>query len=478
MFFPEYDRLDATALAGMVQHKQISPRELLTAAIERVEARNPALNAIVTPMYDEALVQLENGLADGPFCGVPFLLKDGTDYAGVPTRVGCRAFDRTPMPVQHASVTQKYLDAGLVIFGKTSMPELGNSGTTEAEVYGPCANPWDTTRSPGGSSGGSSSAVAARIVPMASGGDGGGSIRNPASACGLVGLKPTRARVTLGPRTSEGNSGLTVNHALTVSVRDCAGLLDCTSGPALGDAYIAPPPERPFLDEVDRDPGRLRIGFHTRAHHDVDIHPECVRAVEEAARLCEDLGHNVEPYQPDIDGILFQKVNLVLWCTNNLLSLSRVMDCSQDLTDHPALEWITGRIAEKAKTFTALDYMKARQQMHQLSQAVAQPFATYDLILSPVVKEPPWKLGVYETGFKMADDYFARVYDYSPFCWPYNVSGQPAVSVPFHWTPDNLPVGVMFAGRYGDEATLLRIASQIERTRPWADKLPSCVQDK
>lgn len=478
MYLPEYDHLDATAMADMVRSKELSAEELLRAAIDRAQARNPLLNAIVTPMFEEASLQIRSGLTDGPFRGVPFLLKDGTDFAGVRTRNGSRVFDRCAPPLRHDDVTQKYLNAGLVVFGKTSMPELGNSGTTEPVAHGPCANPWDLTRSPGGSSGGSASAVAGRIAPMASGGDGGGSIRNPASACGLVGLKPTRARVTLGPQTFEGTAGLPVVHALTRSVRDCAALLDCTAGPVLGDAYIAPRNDQPFAASVGRQPRRLKIGFHTKAHHDVEIDPECIRAVEQAANLCEELGHVVEPFQPSIDGKLFQDINLVLWSTDNLLSLSAVLDVQRDLSSHPALEWITSQIAEQAKRFSALDYVKARQQMHQLSKAVAQPFSFFDLILSPVVKERPWKLGVYETGFETAEAYFSRVYDYSPFCWPYNVSGQPAISVPFHWTAENLPVGVMFAARYGEEATLLNLASQIEIALPWAQKLPRLVTHK
>lgn len=194
--------------------------------------------------------------------------------------------------------------------------------------------------------------------------------------------------------------------------------------------------------------------------------------MEAAAALCDELGHAVEPFQPEVDGALFQRANLVCWATNNLLSLARALDVRRSLVDHPALEWITGRIAEEAKRFSALDYMVARQQMHTLSRSVAAPFARFDLLLSPVVKEPPWELGVYETGFTTPAEYFARVYDYSPFCWPYNVSGQPAVSVPFHTTDGGLPVGVMFAARYGEEATLLRIAAQIEASRPWKRRYP------
>lgn len=472
MLMPEYDRLDALDMADLVRKREVSPTELLDAAIERAESRNPSLNAIVRPMYDEAHQQIKDGLSDGPFTGVPFLIKDiGLEYAGIPTRGGSRVYDHI-VPKEHSSLTKIYLEAGLVIFGKTSTPELGNSGTSEAEAYGPTHNPWDVSRSPGGSSGGSAAAVAARIAPMANGGDGGGSIRNPASQCGIFGMKTTRGRVTLGPRSFEGNNGLSVLHGLTRSVRDSAALLDATARSMPGDAYVAPKPERPFLEEAGRAPRKLRIGFHTTPHHDVAIDPECVRAVEEAAKFLASLGHDVEPFMPQIDGMLFQDVNLVLWGTNNLNGLSRVLDVSKDLTDHPQLEWITGRIAEQAKRFSALDHAQARLNMHQLSQQVVAPFETYDLILSPVVSQRPWPLGVYETGFKEADEYFSRVYDYSPFCWPYNVSGQPAMSIPFHTTPEGLPVGIQLAAPYGDEATLFQLAGQMEQERPWDHKLP------
>ena len=478
MFFPEYDRLDAVAMAGLVRQREISPEELLRAAVERTESRNPELNCVIATMYDQAKEQCSAGVGNSIVAGVPFLIKDaGLQYAGVRNRVGSRVFDRLPPAESHSTLTQKYLSAGLVIFGRTSMPELGNSGTTEPVAHGPCRNPWDVSRSPGGSSGGSAAAVAARLSPMASGGDGGGSIRNPASACGLVGLKPTRIRVTLGPQIFEGNSGLTVVHGLTISVRDCAALLDISTGPEPGDAYVAPAPIGPYLDEVGKSPGKLCIGFHRMAHHEVEIHPECVKAVEDAASFCESLGHNVEEFNPGFNGQLFQEINLVLWSTNNLLALQSVVDNDEDLIDHPSLEWITGRIADLARSFSAVDYMAARDKMHQLSRSIAQPFKKYDLVLSPVVREPPWKLGVYETGFDNPYSYFSRVYDYSPFCWPYNVSGQPAISVPFHWTPEGLPVGVMFAGQYGDEATLLRLASQLEGARPWAHKVPEMIKN-
>ena len=270
MGLPEYEAYDALGLAELVRRNELSPTELLEAAIERIEARNPALNAVVRTMYDQAKSCIAAGLPDGPFRGVPFLLKDlGIDYSGVPTSNGSRLC-KGLVPDRHSLLTERYLAAGLVIVGKTNTPEFGLSGSTEPEALGPCRNPWDVSRSPGGSSGGAAVAVAAAMAPMAHGSDAGGSIRNPASNCGLFGMKPTRARVPLDPLPFKGSGDLNAQHAVTRSVRDSAALLDATGKPAMGDAYFAPPPARPFLNEVGRDPGRLKIAFHTveigRAH--------------------------------------------------------------------------------------------------------------------------------------------------------------------------------------------------------------------
>ncbi len=468
----EYAKFDALGLAAVIRRGESSPGEVLSAALALAQRENPRLNAIVLTMADEARRAIGEGLPDGPFRGVPFLLKDiGADYAGLASRRGSRAFDGA-IPQRHSPLTLRYLRAGLVVFGKTATPELGNSGTTEPAAFAPCRNPWDLTRSAGGSSGGSAAAVAAGIAPMAHGGDGGGSLRNPASHCGLFTVKPTRARVPPGSDVFEGNAGLSVSHALTRSVRDCAALLDAVAGAEAGDFYSAPPPARSFLSETNRPPPSLRIGLHTRAHYDVRVDAECARAAEFAAAACENLGHRVEPFQPEIDAGLFMEINLVIWSLGNLAAVRAAHPGANRGDVAPLLEPITAQIIEFAGRFSALDYLTAVRKMHQLARQIAGNFRERDIILSPVLSKPPWPIGEYESGYKTPREYFERVYSYSPFCWPYNVSGQPAMSVPLYQTPGGLPVGAMFAARYGDEATLFQLAGQLEKAHPWRNNRP------
>ena len=305
--------LDATAQADLVRRKQVKPIELVDAAIERIERLNPTLSPRLTPMYAEARKASSGPLPDGPFTGVPFLLKDlVAEYAGVAMAEGS-SFLSDYVSDHDTELVARYKRAGLIILGKTNTPEFGLLPTTEPRIFGPTHNPWDTARTPGGSSGGSAAAVAAGIVPMAQGGDGGGSIRIPASCCGIFGLKPTRARNPLGPDLGEDWGGLVVQHALTRSVRDSAALLDATSGPDLGDPYWAPPPERPFLEEVGADPGKLRIAFTAQAPAGTPIHPDCVAAVKDAAALCADLGHEVSEAAPPLDGQALTTNFIAIW---------------------------------------------------------------------------------------------------------------------------------------------------------------------
>lgn len=299
--------LDATAQAELVRRKEVSAKELVESAIERIERLNPTLNAVVTPMYNHALAAANGELPDGPFTGVPFLLKDMlASYNGVRSTSGA-ALLRDFVPDHDSELVVRLKRAGLIILGKTNVPEFGLLPTTESHLFGACRNPWDTERTPGGSSGGSAVAVATGMVSMAHGNDGGGSIRIPASCCGLFGFKPTRARNPLGPDHGDIMSGLVAEHALTRSVRDSAALLDATSGPDVGDPYFAPPPLHPFLQEVGADPGKLRIAFSTEAPTGVCIHPDCVRAVIDAAELCADLGHEVLEAAPELDGEMMNK---------------------------------------------------------------------------------------------------------------------------------------------------------------------------
>ena len=325
-------RLDATAQAELVRRGEITTLELVDAAIDRIERANPILNAVVTPTFDRAREAARGDLPAGPFRGVPFLLKDlSAAWAGVRMTSGSAFLKDFVAPVDSVLV-RRYFAAGLVVLGKTNCPEFGFLPTTEPRLFGPTRNPWDLERSPGGSSGGSAAAVTAGMVPFAHGNDGGGSIRIPASCCGLVGLKPTRARITQAPLLGDVMGGLVVDHALTRSVRDSAALLDATAGPAPGDPYLAPPPARPFLDEVSADPGRLRIAWTARNPIGAPVDPECARAVEETAALCAELGHVVEEAAPDLDGDLLYESFLAVWLSGHAWAIDGMASMSSRAT--------------------------------------------------------------------------------------------------------------------------------------------------
>ncbi|WP_068088850.1 amidase [Polycladidibacter stylochi] len=475
MKFREYDQWDAVEMSELVHAKAISPTELLESAIETIETRNPAINAVTTKTYDEARAQIAKGLGDGPLAGVPLLLKDlAIQYKGVVTSAGSRLC-ADAVADHHSTLTQRYMQAGAVILGKSNSPEFGVSGSTESELLGPCKNPWDTSRSAGGSSGGAAAAVAARLTPVAHASDAGGSIRNPSSVCGVFGLKTTRARTPLGPLISEGSGGLSIQHVITRSVRDSAAFLDASAGPATGDAYTAPGTNG-FLKALASPLTRkLRIAVHTEPYHNVAIDHSCIEAVQQTAKLCESLGHIVEEGQPDINGDEEMAVNSVLWSVN-LANTAKSLFAAKGIAPSPQyMEKNTWNMVELGLATSGTDYIQAVQKMHRTSRKIAALFETYDVVLSPVLSRPAWKLGTYEAGCDDVAAYFRRIFDHSPFCWPYNMSGQPAMSVPMHWNDGGLPVGVQFAGRYGDEKTLLLLAAQLEQAQPWAHRAPDLV---
>ncbi len=459
--------LDATAQAELVRKKEVRPIELVEAAIERIERLNPTLNAVITPMYDLARHRATgHQLPDGPFKGVPFLLKDiMASYAGVRMAMGSKLLQNF-VPDHDSELVVRLKQAGLIILGKTNLPEFGILPTTEPELFGACRNPWNIDRTTGGSSGGAAAAVAAGLVPMAHANDGGGSIRIPAACCGLFGLKPTRARNPLGPDFGDVLSGLVVEHAVTRSVRDSAALLDATAGPDVGDPYWAPPPERPFLKEVGAEPGRLKIAFATRAATDVKVHPDCVRAVQEAATLCAELGHEVEEAALTINGDMVSYAFSVVWsagCGSTLKALGSTKD---------QVEPLTWALKEMSDNFSATDFIHALQILQKISRDVARFFLDYDVLLTPTLAEPPVLLGTFDSppdnplqGFERS----AAFACFTPLC---NMTGQPGMSLPLFWNADNLPVGTHFTGRFGDEATLFRLAAQLEEARPWADRRP------
>ena len=377
----EISLLDATAQAELVRRKEVKPIELVDAALARIERLNPALNAVVTPMFDLARDTARAPLPDGPFRGVPFLLKDLlASYAGVRQTAGS-IFLRDYVPDHDSELVVRHKRAGLIILGKTNTPEFGILPTTEPRLFGPCRNPWDTSRSTGGSSGGSSAAVAAGFVGMAHANDGGGSIRIPASCCGLFGLKPTRARNPLGPDLGDVMGGLAVEHAVTRTVRDSAALLDATSGPDLGDPYWAPPVDRPFRQEVGAEPGRLRIAFTTRALTGVPIHADCVRAVEDAAKLCSTLGHEVTEAAPPIDGQRFGEAFLRIW----FVGCARVLEEDALLAHRPVLaadvEELTWALGEQGRTIRGCDYLLAVGALQRMARQVARLLSLkYDVL--------------------------------------------------------------------------------------------------
>jgi amidase len=449
----------------------VKPLELVEAAIARIERLNPRLNAVVAPMYDEARRRAGHEL-DGPFAGVPFLLKDLlAEYAGAPTTEGSRFLSGHYTAAADSELVARIKRAGLVVLGKTNTPEFGILPTTEPRLFGPARNPWDPTRTPGGSSGGSAAAVAAGLVPMAHANDGGGSIRIPASCCGLFGLKPTRARNPLGPHYGDLFCGLVAEHAVTRSVRDSAALLDATAGPAPGDPYWAPPPARPYTQEIHAAPGRLRIAVTTAAANGAPIHPDCVAAVQDAARLAASLGHVVTEAAPAIDSEMVAHAFITLWaagCAWGIDDWARRMGRTPSSDD---FEPLTAILAEMGRRRTAADLLLGLQDLQSVSRAVARFFAIHDVWLTPTLAEPPLSLGSFED----PDDPLhglRRSAAFVPFTPVANATGQPAMSVPLAWNADGLPIGTHWVGRFGEEATLFRLAAQLEAARPWAGRRP------
>jgi amidase len=471
--FEQLTEMDATAQAELVRRGEVKPVELVEAAIGRAELINPKLNAIITPMYEDAREAAEGSLPDGPFRGVPFLLKDLlATYAGVRMSWGSR-FLRDFVPDHDSELVIRLKRAGLVILGKTNTPEFGILPTTEPALFGATRNPWSPDRSSGGSSGGSAAAVAAGIVPFAHANDGGGSIRIPASCCGLFGLKPTRARNPLGPDTGDIMGGLAVEHALTRSVRDSAALLDATAGPDVGDPYCAPPPSRPYSEEVKSDPGRLRIAFSTKAPSGAKIHPECVNAVLDVAKLCAGLGHEVTETAPEINGPMLVQAFTAVWAAGSASGLDAFAFLTGQAPKAEQFEPLTWGLYEMGRRVTGPAYLLAQAVLQRIARDVARFMEKYDAWLTPTLAEPPVPLGTFDSTPENPLRGFYRAVEYVPFTPIANATGQPAMSVPLYWNSEGLPVGTHFFGRFGDEALLFRLAAQLEQARPWAKRRPA-----
>ena len=466
----DYEQHDGLGLAALVRQGHVSPSELLDAALARIERHNPALNAVVTPLHDAARAEIARGLPPGPFHGVPFLVKElVASVAGAATTASSRLYAQQ-MPAADSEIVARMRRAGLVIAGKTNSPEFGLSPATESLLYGVTRNPWDLSLTPGGSSGGAAAAVASGMVPAAHATDGGGSIRIPASCCGLFGLKPTRARVTAGPEGGEGLSGLAHQHVVSRSVRDSAALLDALAGPMPGDPYSAAPPERPWLDEVGRTPGRLRIAFAKAAPTGVPVDAACVAAVEDAARLCEQLGHHVEEASPDFDAPALERGFEMVFAANTMANIARATGGA--MPDRELVEPLTYALAESARGLSAADYILNLQALHRQARRIAGFFGRYDIWLTPTLAQTPRPLGWFDIRTSDSQAWLAKVVAYLPFTYPFNVTGQPAASVPLHWTDGGLPIGCQFAARYGEEGLLLRLCAQLEAARPWFHRRP------
>ncbi len=468
-----FEDSDACGLAELVRRRELEPVELLAEARRRAEALQPALNCFTATHFDEAERALSAPLPDGPLRGVPFAIKDlGCDVAGWPTRNGSRLFAGAGAAARDCELSARYRRAGLVLVGKTATPEFGLNTSTEPLAGGATRNPWELSRTAGGSSGGAAAAVAARILPAAHATDGGGSIRIPASCCGLFGLKPTRGRTPQGPLLGERWSGLSLAHVVSRSVRDSAALLDATAGPAIGDPYCAPHQSRPFLEELAARPGRLRIAFSTHSATGVPVEPECVRAAEAAARLCADLGHEVVEGAPRYEPLQLLDAQRVIIAA----SLAHMVGQREQELGRAAredeLETVTRLFLRMGRGASAPDYVAALNAVHALGRELGAFFAQHDVWLTPTLAQVPVALGVLDMNAEIGV-YGPAVGRFTPFTGLFNATGQPAMSVPLHWTPEGLPVGVQFAGRFGDDALLLRLAAQLEEARPWGARRPA-----
>jgi amidase len=465
--------LDATAQADLVRRGEVTPKELVEAAIARIEAVNPELDAVIRTRFDAARLEAVGDLPDGPFRGVPILFKDlGCTVEGEVTAFGLGPLRDLKIPVT-SFLAGQFRAAGFVALGRTNVPELGTTITTEPRSFPPARNPWNTDHSTGGSSGGSAAAVASGMVAVAHGNDGGGSIRIPASECGLVGLKPTRARVSQGPVTGEAWAGSTIDGALARTVRDAAGVLDVISRPMPGDPYYAPPLPRPLAQEVGADPGRLRIGVLDRpgAEEGYLDDPECRAAVAGAASLLESLGHHVEQSAP---AAMFDQEFRRHFVAIIAADTEATLQTFEMLLGRPIgedeIEPRNAAHRRAGKALGAVTYLQSRAWLGMWTRRMADWWTRHDLLLTPTLGAPPPRLGWFtEAGPEEEENRIAR---FMPYTAQFNMTGQPAVSLPLHWTPGGLPVGVQLVAAYGREDVLVRVASQLEQAAPWAGRHP------
>jgi len=492
--FPEFHKYDGLGLGELVRTKQVSPGELVEEAISRIEAHNPKLNAVIFKMYEQGRKAAREELADGSFKGVPFLQKDmHATVAGIPTSCGTRILKDIPQPYD-SEIVKRYRASGVIMLGKTNVPEFSILPYTEPQAFGPTNNPWDLTRTTGGSSGGSAAAVAARLVPLAGGADGGGSIRIPSSCCGVFGLKPTRGRTPAGPDVGDIWRGLAQEHVITRSVRDSAAMLDAISGPDVGAPYWTAAPQRPYLQEVTTEPGRLRIAFTSKPFLGHEVHPDCVKGLEATTHLLEQLGHEVVEAAPEVDREAFAIAFLTMIAAETRDEIDWAEKLAGRKTRYNDFEPGTSALALLGQAFSAGKYANALNYLLAFGRGIGRFFEKYDVLLTPTLAQPPFPTGSLQPS--AAEQVMIRIigalnaawlldaigvikpladktFDFMPCTAVFNATGQPAMSVPLYWNDAGLPIGMQFVGRFGDESTLFRLAGQLERAQPWADRAPA-----
>lgn len=466
--FPEYEQHDGLGLKALIDNREVSAAEVLEAAISRAEKSNPDINAIVTPLFEEARA-VAAAKPEGPLAGIPFLIKDLAYMKDVRCSFGSRLWQDF-IPDHDADIVTRYRKAGLVIFGKTNTPEIGLACTTEPVLFGPARNPWDLSRTTGGSSGGAAAAVAAGILPVAHATDGGGSIRIPASCCGLVGLKPTRGRTPLGPDVGEGWGSMATGHVVSRSVRDSAAFLDATHGPAPGDPYQAPHFAGSFLEAMARQPGHLRIAIDPDAINSNQPHPEVTAALQRTAELCASLGHHVEEqrFEYDRETVGMAASNLVLTnVRNNVLRRAELLGVKVT-TD--LIEPYTELLVNLANDISGESYARSVFTIHAATRQIETFFNDYDLILSPTLLQSPPPLGYMDTSSTDFETYSAHFNQFWGYTNLYNATGNPAISLPLAWSSENLPIGMQFVASMGNESLLFQISRQLEEAAPWFDR--------
>lgn len=465
--------LDAVEQARLVRAGEVQAVELTQAAIEAIEAVNPTVNSVVIKDYERALESARSAPTDGAFAGVPTLLKDlRTEAIGMPRTDGSR-YLLGHVGTYDTVLVERMRASGMILLGRSAAPELGLGPYTEPELYGPCRNPWNPEHGVGGSSGGAAASVASGMVSIAQAGDGGGSLRQPASTCGLVGLKTTRGRISMGPVGAEAPAGLSAEGFLSRSVIDTAAALDAVAGPSTGDPYFAAAPPTSYMAAIAGAPKRLRIGFSDSTYSGTPLHPEVKAGVEAAAKLCADLGHTVEFAEPQFDSAGMFEALFIVNASNRAYQMAELEVLLGRAPRPGEIAPLVAGMLAKAEAISAAEFLQAVARLRRIGRQYSKFFEDFDVMLTPVMSEPPVRVGEFD--MKPGDDSKAmrqRMGEYVPFPKPANVTGQPSISLPLHWSSAGLPIGMQFTGRYGEEHTLLNLAAQLEAAARWSDRRP------